>query len=191
MNNKQLILASNNKNKLREIRQILEPFGFTIISQAAAGADIEVEETGSTYKENAELKAAAVFNICKKPVIADDSGLEIDFLNGEPGVYSARYGGEGTNIDKCNLVLNKMGYTIKRSAHFICAICYIDGDGCIQHVTGECYGTISFGISCGDGFGYDPIFMFGDRAFSEMTHDEKNIVSHRGNALRKLIKIIE
>ena len=120
-----LILASNNKNKLREFREILEPMGFDVISQSEAGANIEVEETGTTFEENAYLKAKAIYDMFHLPVISDDSGLEVDALNGAPGIYSARYAEEGK---RCARVLSELENVPddKRTARFRCCICYID-----------------------------------------------------------------
>lgn len=185
-----LILASNNKNKLREFREILEPIGFEVISQSEAGADIEVEETGSTFEENAYLKCKAIYDIFKIPVISDDSGLEVDALNGAPGIYSARYAEEGK---RCARVLSEMENVPdeKRTARFKCSICYIDEKGESHIVTGSCEGKIGYEKRGTNGFGYDPIFMYGDRSFAELSADEKNKVSHRSDALEKFRRLFE
>ncbi len=132
-----LILASNNKNKLREFREILEPMGFDVISQSEAGANIEVEETGTTFEENAYLKAKAIYDMFHLPVISDDSGLEVDALNGAPGIYSARYAEEGK---RCARVLSELENVPddKRTARFRCCICYIDENGNKNIVSGAC-----------------------------------------------------
>ncbi len=185
-----LILASNNKNKLREFREILEPAGFEVISQSEAGADIEVEETGTTFEENAFLKAKAIYDMMKLPVIADDSGLEVDALNGAPGIYSARYAEEGK---LCAKVLSEMEGVAeeKRTARFKCCICYIDAEGEKHVVTGVCEGKIGYSELGTNGFGYDPIFMYGDKSFAEISAEEKNKVSHRSDAIRQFEKIIK
>lgn len=190
-----IILASNNKNKLKEIKAKLNPFGIEIISQKEAGYDIEVEETGTTFVENATLKAEAIFKMSRKPVIADDSGLEIDALNGEPGVYSARYAGENaTDEDKINKVLNLMKDVIddtKRTARFKCAICYIDNNG-VKHIFEQaCEGIIAKETHGNNGFGYDPIFIVGQKSFAELSSKEKNEISHRGKAVKKLVDYLK
>lgn len=188
---KQIILASNNKNKLQEIKNKLKKFDIDVISQKEAGVNIEVEETGKTFKENSYLKAKAIYDIIKKPVIADDSGLEIDCLNGEPGVYSARYAGkDATDDDKINKVLEKMK-NVKdpdRTARFVCTICYIDENGKEKYFESSSEGKIATKKHGNNGFGYDPIFIYGDKSFAEMTQEEKNKVSHRGKAIQKLVE---
>ncbi len=183
-----LIIASNNKGKIREYKQILEPMGYEVVSQREAGADIEVEETGTTFAENSALKAQAIYDMFGCAVLADDSGLEIDALNGEPGVYSARYGGLDTEGERTALVLDKMKDVPegRRGAHFTCSICFIDSDG--EHITaeGKVFGTIGYEPVGTNGFGYDPIFMYEGKSFAEVSAEVKNDVSHRANALRDL-----
>lgn len=180
-----LILASNNKNKLREFREILEPMGFEVISQSEAGADIEVEENGTTFEENAYLKCKAIYDMLKIPVISDDSGLEVDALDGAPGIYSARYAEEGK---RCARVLRELENVPdeKRTARFVCCICYIDENGEKHIVRGTCEGKIGYEKIGTNGFGYDPIFMYGDKSFAELSAEEKNSVSHRSDALKKI-----
>ncbi|MCM1524496.1 MAG: RdgB/HAM1 family non-canonical purine NTP pyrophosphatase [Ruminococcus sp.] len=184
-----IILASNNKNKLREFREILEPIGFEVIPQSEAGADIEAEENGTTFEENAYLKARAVYDITGLPVISDDSGLEVDALNGAPGIYSARYAPEGQRRKR---VLSEMKDVPeeKRTARFVCCICYIDEKGGKHIAKGVCEGKIGYENRGTNGFGYDPIFMYGGRSFAELTAEEKNRVSHRSRALEKFKDII-
>lgn len=188
------ILASNNKDKLQEMKTKLKPLGIEIISQSEAGYNIEVEETGTTFAENATIKARAIFELSHKPVISDDSGLEVDFLNGEPGVYSARYAGENaTNADRMNKILNLMkdAKDNERTARFKCAICYIDKDGQTHIFEGACEGVIAK-EQCGkDGFGYDPIFLYEGVSFANMTREEKNKISHRGKALNEFLKFLQ
>jgi len=182
-----VVLASNNKNKLREMAQILKPFGMEVVSQKDAGADFEVEENGTTFRENAEIKASAVYKKLNMPVIADDSGLVVDALGGAPGVYSHRFAGENaSDKDRSIKVLSELENIPKdkRSARFICEICYIDENGEKHFFSGSCEGFIGNEERGENGFGYDPIFCVGDKTLAEMTDDEKNKISHRGNALR-------
>ncbi|HIS24232.1 MAG TPA: RdgB/HAM1 family non-canonical purine NTP pyrophosphatase [Candidatus Faeciplasma gallinarum] len=184
-----LILASNNKDKLKEVKRILSPYGFNVKSQSEAGIHLEAEETGTTFAENSAIKAKALYDIIHKPVIADDSGLEVDALGKEPGVYSARYGGEGVDdIGRCYLVLNKLEGVpdSKRTARFVCVITYIDENGEMTQFDGKIEGRIGYERIGDNGFGYDPIFVVGDRTLAQYSEDEKNAVSHRGEALRKL-----
>ena len=187
-----MILASGNPHKLREFREILEPLGCEVISQHDAGIDIDPEETGTTFEENSAIKARAVYDIAHCAVIADDSGLEVDALGGEPGVYSARYGGTRDDIAHNDLVIAKLEGVPdeKRTARFVCAITYIDDNGIESHFLGKFEGRIGYEMRGEHGFGYDPIFMVGDISSAEMTPDEKNAVSHRGKALRLLAEHI-
>ena len=185
-----IILASNNKNKLREFSEILNPMGYEVITQAEAGADIEAEENGTTFEENSYIKAKAAYDLTKLPVIADDSGLEVDALNGEPGIYSARY----AEPDKlCETVLEKMKDVPdeKRTARFVCVLCYINENGEHFTVRGTCEGKIGYEQKGTNGFGYDPIFMYGEKSFAELTAEEKNSVSHRADALRKFKQTLQ
>lgn len=185
----EIILASNNKEKLREITHILKPFSIKVISQAEEGIDIEVEETGKTFAENAILKAEAIYQLARKPVISDDSGLQIDYLHGEPGVYSKRYAGENASYqEKIQKILQAMeeAKEEQRTAKFVCAICYIDESG-KEHIFEEfCEGSILRQPRGENGFAYDSIFLYQDKSFAEMSEEEKNGVSHRGKALRKM-----
>ena len=189
-----IILASNNKNKLSELKQILSPFGYEIVSQSEAGINIEVEENGKTFEENSFIKAKAIYDITKSAVIADDSGLEVDYLNKAPGVYSHRYAGEdASDKDRCEkilLELNGVPYE-NRTARFVCVICYIDGNGKETLLRGECEGFIGKEMRGNNGFGYDPIFMIGDKSFAEISSEEKNKISHRANALKKLTCVLK
>lgn len=187
-----MILASSNPHKLREFREILEPLGCEVISQKEAGIDCEPEETGATFEENSSIKARAIYEIAKCAVIADDSGLEVDALGGEPGVYSARYGGTRDDIAHNDLVISKLKGVPdeKRTARFVCAITYIDDSGNESHFLGKFEGRIGYEMKGEHGFGYDPIFMVGDRSSAEMTPEEKNAVSHRGKALRLLAEYL-
>lgn len=191
--NKKIIIASNNKGKIREFSEILTPLGYDVISQGDAGFDIEVEETGSTFCENAGLKAKAVYEHCKASVIADDSGLEVDFLNGAPGVYSHRYAGENASDgDRCAKLLKELDGVPdnNRGAQFVCVICYIDESGKEHYIRGECRGKIGH-IPLGEnGFGYDPIFIYEDKSFAQISSDEKNKISHRAKAVEGLCRLL-
>ncbi len=185
-----LIIASNNKGKIREYKQLLEPLGYEVVSQREAGINIEVEETGTTFAENSALKARAIYDITKCAVLADDSGLVVDALGGEPGVYSARYGGCDNDADRVALILSKMK-GIKdedRSAHFVCTIHFIKQSGEEIAVEGRAYGKIGYEPLGDNGFGYDPIFMYEGKSFAQVSADTKNSVSHRANALKALIE---
>lgn len=179
-----IVFATNNENKLREAREILLPLGIEVVSQREAGAKCEPEENGETFAENAMIKARAVYNIVKCPVIADDSGLCVDALDGRPGVYSARYAPKG---QECAKLLDEMKDIPddKRGAYFKCTIAYIDSDGYFT-VSGKCVGKIGYEERGTNGFGYDPIFMYGEKTLAEISEDDKNKISHRGSALRGL-----
>ncbi len=191
-----LILASNNKNKLREIRELIEPSGFEVFSLKDMGVIADPEENGTTFEENAYIKAKFIYDIFdgEYAVIADDSGLEVDYLNKAPGIYSARYGGENAaDEDKYNKILSELDGIVKekRTARFVCVICFIDSNGDSYTVRGECEGYIGFEAKGKNGFGYDPIFMYGENSFAEISADMKNKVSHRAEALRKFAEIIK
>jgi len=184
-----IVLASNNKNKIAELKQILSPLGCEVIPQSEAGVNIEVEETGTTFEENSMIKAKAIHEISKMAVIADDSGLEVDYLDKAPGVYSHRYAGENaTDKDRCKKILSELDGVSdeKRTARFVCVISYIDSSGKTSVLRGECEGYIGREMKGDNGFGYDPIFMIGDKSFAEISSEEKNTISHRANALKKL-----
>lgn len=188
-----IVLASNNKNKLREIREILEPMSFEVLSLKDCDINIDIAETGTTFEENATIKAKAIYDMTKLPCIADDSGLEVAYLHREPGIYSSRYAGENaSDHDRCNLILSKLeNVPIElREARFVCAMCYINADGEIKTVRGTVEGYIGFEEKGENGFGYDPIFMYGSKSFAELSADEKNSISHRSNALKKLVEIL-
>ena len=198
------VLATHNPNKVREMSAILGQFGVEVVSPKELGITVEVEETGTTFAENAMLKARAICELAKLPAIADDSGLCVDALDGAPGVYSARYcghhGDDEANNDK--LLENMKDVPAgKRGAKFVSAVCFILPDG--KHLTcmGECPGKVAFERLAGDyGFGYDPLFIPDEcgvgktgkrpntegRSYAQLTPDEKDAISHRGNALAKL-----
>ena len=180
-----LVLASKNKKKLAELNDILSHLGIEVCSEAEAGVDVEVEETGTTFEENSLLKAKAVMEASGLPAIADDSGLCVDALNGGPGVYSARYGGDGLDDrGRYMLLLNNMRGETTRAAHFACAIACAFPNGDTLTAEGRCDGTIAFAPMGEGGFGYGPVFFYPPLAktFGQLTAEEKSAISHRGNA---------
>ena len=189
-----LILASNNVNKLREFRQLVEGLDIELLSQKEAGCDFEVDENGSTFEENAFLKASAVTKATGLAAVADDSGLCVDALNGEPGIYSARYGAGHASSDseRYRYLLGKMKNITDRSARFVCCISCTFPDGRIITARGECEGEILTAPKGSGGFGYDPVFhpLCSDKGMAELTPEEKNAISHRGNALRAFIPLL-
>ena len=192
---KEIILATNNQNKVREMKKKLSSFDIKVLSLKEAGIDVDVEETGETFKENAEIKADAIYEMLKKPVIADDSGLCIDALDGAPGVHSHRFAGEeATDADRINLVLEKLKDVPKekRTARFKCCVCYIDENGEKHFFEEKAEGIIGYEPKGTNGFGFDPIFHYeGDnRSFAEYSPEEKNAVSHRGKAVARFIEFI-
>lgn len=187
-----IVLASKNAHKLIEFRRILEPMGYKVLSQDDVNVDIEVDETGKTFEENVLLKARAIHEASGMMTVADDSGICVDVLNGEPGIYSARYGGEGhTDKERCQMLLNKVERVPKqkRSAKFVCVICLIDENGGEHYYRGECNGFIGKGFVGDNGFGYDPIFMIDDgNSMAILSDEKKDEISHRGKALRLMEK---
>ena len=180
------VLASHNKGKLREMQEILGELCVEVVSQSDVGLDLEPEENGETFLENAAIKAKAVMEASGLPAIADDSGLCVDYLGGGPGIYSARYGGLDDDKARCALLLNNMRGALGRSAHFHSAIVCAFPNGDTVTAEGDCHGTIAYAPAGEDGFGYDPIFFVPDKrkTFAQMAAEEKNAISHRGNALR-------
>lgn len=193
--NMDFILASNNKKKLGEMQRILAPLGIQVVTANMLGKTLEeVEETGKTFEENAKIKALAACEAFQMPAIADDSGLCVDSLNGAPGIYSARFsGGHGDDEANNDLLLEKLqGVPMEnRTAHYACAICCVFPDGREITVRGECHGYIGFERDGNEGFGYDPLFLVNGRAFGRYTAEEKDAISHRGNALRAFTKELE
>jgi len=181
-----LVLASKNQKKLAEMNDILFHLGVEACSEADAGVDVEVEETGTTFEENSLLKAKAVMEASGLPAIADDSGLCVECLGGAPGVYSARYGGdELDDAARYRLLLENMRGQMTRAAKFVSVItcCFPNGD--VLSARGECPGTIAYAPMGEDGFGYDPVFFVPElkKTFAQLSADEKNAISHRGKAL--------
>ncbi len=181
-----MVLASKNPHKLTEMKAILSQLGVEVVLESDVGVDVDVEETGTTFEENARLKAEAVMKAAGLPAIADDSGLCVTALGGGPGVYSARYGGEGLNDrQRYELVLQGLSGQMDRSAKFVSCICCCFPGGDVLNARGECPGLITYSPRGEDGFGYDPIFLVPEtkKTFAQMTVAEKNAISHRGRAL--------
>lgn len=189
-----LVIATNNQGKVREIKEMLEPLGYEPVSLRDAGIDIEVVEDGETFAENAHKKAAAVYEICHCPVIADDSGLEVDFLGGAPGIYSARYAGENaTDEQRINKILSELeGVDMSmRTARFVCSIYCILDDETEYSVRGTLEGHIGTEPLGNNGFGYDPIFMVDEEtSVAMLSAEEKNRISHRASAIKQLTDIL-
>ena len=194
---KKIIFATGNENKMKEIRMILADLGMPIMSMKEAGIDVDVEENGTTFEENALIKATEIVKFVDNAIVlADDSGLEIDYLNKEPGIYSARYAGVDTSYDiKNNLLLDRLHGVPdeKRTARFVCAVAAAFPDGSTEVVRGTIEGIIGHSIAGENGFGYDPIFYLPEYGCTtaELTPEKKNELSHRGNALRAMRTIME
>lgn len=189
-----IIAATTNKGKIREFQEILGELGFEVVSMHDEGIDVEVEETGTTFSENALIKARAIALLCDYPVIADDSGLCVDALDGAPGIYSARFAGEeATDYDRNVKLLETLNGEENRKAQYVAAIAYITPEG--QEITtiGTVEGEILTEEHGTGGFGYDPLFWCTEikKCFGEATPDEKNEVSHRGRALKELYNILK
>ena len=181
-----VILASKNQHKLTELSAILSGLGFEIALESEYGLDIDVDETGTTFEENSLLKAEAVMKASGLPVLADDSGLMVDSLDGAPGVYSARYGGVDSDQARYRLLLENLRGAGARTAHFHTAIVCAFPNGDTLTAEGDCAGTIAFAPMGDGGFGYDPVFFVPSlrKTFAQLTAEEKNAISHRGSALR-------
>ena len=189
------ILASNNQKKLIEMQRILSPLGINVVTAKMLGKTLEdVVEDGDTFEANARIKANAACKEMNMPAIADDSGLCVDYLDGAPGIYSARFsGGHGDDEANNDLLLEKLdGVPMeKRGAKYVCAICCVFPDGREIVVRGECKGKIGFERDGHEGLGYDPLFLVDGIAFGRYTAEEKDKISHRGNALRMLASELE
>lgn len=191
----QLVLATNNPDKIKEIKYLLEELPITILTCDDFLEFPDVEETGRTLQENAQLKAKAVAVFCDLPALADDSGLEVDALNGAPGVYSSRYSGDDATYESnCKKLLKELNGVAKdkRTARFRCVIAIDWNDGSSETTDGVAEGFITDDIKGEKGFGYDPVFYYPPKKkrFSEMTTEEKNLVSHRGIALQNMVGVI-
>ena len=190
-----LVVASHNPGKLREIREILAGQDVEVILQSDLGLDIDVEETGTTFEENARLKAQAVMDASGLPTVADDSGIEVDALDGGPGVYSARFGGTRDDEAHNRLLLKKLAGVPdpERTARYVCAVVCLFPDGRAYTGKGTCEGWIGHEEIGTGGFGYDPLFCLpgGTVTMAQLTEEEKNKISHRGRALRAMAEQME
>jgi XTP/dITP diphosphohydrolase len=188
-----LLLGTTSKRKIGELQALLQGIPFELVTPLQTGLKLDVAETGTTYEENARIKALAYADASGILTLADDSGLEIDALNGEPGIRSSRYAGEGaSDRDRINLVLNKLTGVPweKRTARFRCVIVLARTHQLIDYCFGECHGTIAVEPKGNKGFGYDPIFYFPQlgRTMAELTDNVKNTISHRGKAAQEAKK---
>ncbi len=190
-----LVLATNNDDKIKEIKYLLEDLPITVFSHNDFLEFPDVEETGQTLKENAILKAKTIAEYCDMPALADDTGLEVEALDGAPGIFSSRYAGSNASYaDNINKLIDEMSKVPKekRTASFRCVIAIDWNDGNIETVEGVCQGFICEDVQGTKGFGYDPVFYYPpkNKRFSEMTIEEKNMVSHRGLALQNMVGLI-
>ena len=194
---RRIVFATGNENKMKEIRMILADLNMEIISMKGAGVDIEIVEDGMSFEENAEIKARSVSRVLTSDIVlADDSGLEIDYLDKAPGIYSARFAGEDTSYDiKNRIFLDRLEGVPdeERTARFVCAVAAVFPDGTAETVRETIEGRIAHEISGDNGFGYDPIFYVPEYGCTtaEMTPEQKNELSHRGKAMRSMKKILE
>ena len=191
-----LLLATNNTGKVKEYRSLLQDIPFDLVTPKELGIVMDVEEKGTTYAENARLKACALAKECGLPTLADDSGLEVDALNGEPGIVSARYAGKSaSDAERVNYLLSKLKGVPKekRTARFRCVIAIAQPDGQVEFCDGECKGIIALEPCGKNGFGYDPIFCFPkyDKTMAELPIETKNHISHRGRAAQKARLILK
>ncbi|CUN18267.1 Non-canonical purine NTP pyrophosphatase [Blautia hydrogenotrophica] len=192
---KRIIFATGNEGKMREIRRIMEDLDVEILSLKEAGIQADIVENGNSFEENAVIKAKTVCGLTNEVVLADDSGLEIDYLNGEPGIYSARYMGEDTSyrIKNQNLIDRLAGVPQeKRTARFVCAVAAAYPDGTVKTARGTMEGIIGYEERGENGFGYDPIFFLPEYGCSsaELSMEEKNKISHRGKALEAIKEVL-
>lgn len=187
-------IATKNAHKIAEFDRIHSPLGIELISENDLPKPLpDVDETGTTFAENAYQKASAACKLLGMPCIADDSGICVDALGGAPGVYSARYAGEHGNNEMNNQKLLRQMENVpdeNRGAHFACAVCCCFPDGRVLTAEGKCYGSIARAPRGTNGFGYDPLFLYGDVTTAEMTDEQKDEISHRGRALRDFVEQI-
>jgi len=186
----QLLIASGNQHKIKELNSILSSFKIKVVSPSEVGGIPEVDETGSTFEENASLKAREIAILKKSYVFADDSGLEVEALDWRPGIYSARYAGPGANdSDRINKLLAELDNVKNKNARFVCVIAISDPEGNVKTFRGEAYGQILSSPEGTSGFGYDPIFQPNgyNKTFAELQPEIKNSISHRANALKKAL----
>ena len=191
---KQLVIATRNSGKLREFRELLLPLKTEVLSLADLRVDEEFEESGNTFAENARLKAIGYSRLVQFPVLADDSGLEVEALGGRPGIFSARYGGPGaSDEDRVRKLLKELENSGgERNARFVCSLALAQGGRLLLESEGECRGTIAKEPRGTNGFGYDPIFLFPalGRTYAELSQAEKNVHSHRSRAVASLLRQI-
>lgn len=193
---RKIIFATGNEGKMKEIRMILSDLDYEICSMKEIGLDMEIEENGTTFEENAIIKARAISERTGEIVLADDSGLEVDYLNGEPGIYSARFLGEDTPYDvKNRYIIDQLADAKgdERSARFVCAIACVFPNGDVKTTRGTIEGLIGYEQKGSNGFGYDPIFYIPeyDCTTAELSAEVKNEISHRGKALEAMKEIIQ
>ena len=193
---KRLIFATGNKDKMREIKAIMEGLDYEILSMKEAGLDIEIEENGTTFRENALIKARAIHALCHELVLADDYGLEVDYMDKQPGVFSHRFGGEDTPYSiKNQMIMDRLKGVPdeKRTARFMCAIAAVLPDGKEIVTEAAMEGIIGYQEAGANGFGYDPIFFLPEYGCTsaELTPEQKNAISHRGKALRLMREELE
>ena len=194
---KRIVFATGNENKMKEIRMIMADLGMEIISMKEAGVELDIVEDGMTFEENAEIKARAVSRVLTSDIVlADDSGLEIDYLDKAPGIYSARFAGEDTSYDiKNRILLDRMEGVPdeQRTARFVCAVAAVFPDGTVSTVRGTIEGIVAKESEGENGFGYDPIFYVPEYACTtaQMTPEQKNEISHRGKALREMREVLK
>jgi XTP/dITP diphosphohydrolase len=190
-----IVVATWNKGKLREFRALLEPLKSEVLSLADLSIDVEFEESGETFAENARVKAVAYSRLTTLPVLADDSGLEVFALGGRPGIYSARYAGPGaSDSDRVRKLLEELQpFGSKREARFVCALALARSGTLFLETEGECRGTIAEWPRGHNGFGYDPIFFFPQlgKTYAELGLEEKNLYSHRARAVSSLIELVQ
>ena len=192
---KKVIFATTNKNKVREVNMMMKDFDVELQTMGEAGINIDIVEDGTTFEENAIIKAKTIMEITGEIAIADDSGLEVDYLDGAPGIYSARFLGEDTSYDiKNNYIIDKLkdAKGKERSARFVCAVAAAFPDGQTKVIRGTMEGIIGYEIKGENGFGYDPIFYLPQygKYSAELSSDEKNAISHRGEALRRIREVL-
>jgi len=188
------VLATANQGKIREMQEVLSAFDIELVTRKELGIELEIQETGSTFRENALLKAKAICEVTGLPAIADDSGFMVDALNGRPGVDSSSYGGEGLSAEqRCAYLLEELKNVKERRAKFVCTIVCAFPDGEAIESEGECLGEIVSHPRGSGGFGYDPVFLADgyDKTMAELSHEEKNEISHRGKALRRFVRALE
>ncbi len=196
MSKGRIIFATKNNHKMKEIREILDGRGYEILSMSEAGVDIDVVEDGTTFEENALIKSRTIRDYVKDAIVlSDDSGLEVDYLDGKPGIFSARWLGDNTSYDVKNTMLLNMMEGVpeeERTARFVCALAAAFPDGTDKVVRGTIEGIIGYESAGENGFGYDPIFFVPEYkcTTAEMTSEQKNEISHRGKALRMIAEYL-